>query len=93
MLPTLRIQCLLLFCRICCCPPPLKGSSRWLVLHRPRLLLGAIKLLMFFLAFVISQSVFFAAFFGTESCFFSRTGAWLGAAATWACCGAWVCAI
>ncbi|WIA19680.1 hypothetical protein OEZ85_005608 [Tetradesmus obliquus] len=50
------------------------GCSRWLVLHRPRLLLGAIKLLMFFLAFVISQSVFFAAFFGTESCFFSRTG-------------------
>jgi hypothetical protein len=52
----------------------LQGSSRWLVLHNSRLLLGAIKLMLFFLAFVISQSVFFAAFFGTESCFFSRTG-------------------
>jgi hypothetical protein len=53
-----------------------QGSSRWLVLHNSRLLLGAIKLMLFFLAFVISQSVYFAAFFGTESCFFSRTGEW-----------------
>jgi hypothetical protein len=45
------------------------------VLHNARLLLGCIKLMLFFLAFVISQSVYFAAFFGTESCFFSRTGA------------------
>ncbi|WIA39962.1 hypothetical protein OEZ86_013392 [Tetradesmus obliquus] len=66
------------------------GSSRWLVLHRPRLLLGAIKLLMFFLAFVISQSVFFAAFFGTESCFFSRTDELYGCRGSvqlLACCG------
>jgi hypothetical protein len=45
------------------------------VLHNALLLLGCIKLMLFFLAFVISQSVYFAAFFGTESCFFSRTGA------------------
>jgi hypothetical protein len=51
-----------------------QGSSRWLVLHNALLLLGCIKLMLFFLAFVISQSVYFAAFFGTESCFFSRTG-------------------
>ncbi|KAF6252972.1 hypothetical protein COO60DRAFT_478769 [Scenedesmus sp. NREL 46B-D3] len=50
------------------------GASRWQVLHNARLLLGCIKLMLFFLAFVISQSVYFAAFFGTESCFFSRTG-------------------
>jgi hypothetical protein len=55
----------------------LQGVSRWLVLHNARLLLGCIKLMLFFLAFVISQSVYFAAFFGTESCFFSRTGAQL----------------
>jgi hypothetical protein len=45
------------------------------VLHSALLLLGCIKLMLFFLAFVISQSAYFAAFFGTESCFFSRTGA------------------
>jgi hypothetical protein len=56
----------------------LQGASRWLVLHNARLLLGCIKLMLFFLAFVISQSVYFAAFFGAESCFFSRTGAQCG---------------
>jgi ABC-type uncharacterized transport system permease subunit len=50
----------------------LQGSS-----HNARLLLlRCIKLMLFFLAFVVSQSVYFAAFFGTESCFFSRTGEW-----------------
>lgn len=55
----------------------LQGASRWRVLHNARLLLGVIKLLLFFLSFVISNSVYFAAFFGPQSCFFSRTGKFL----------------
>lgn len=47
-------------------------QSWWLRHSRP--LLAAVKLMLFFLSFVISNAVYFAAFFGPDSCFFSRTG-------------------
>jgi hypothetical protein len=60
-------------------PPPslhcniaLQAWYHWL--HRTRLLLGCIKLALFFFTFVISNAFFMAVYFGTESCFFSRTG-------------------
>lgn len=60
-------------------------------LRRPKLVISTIKLLLFFLSFVISNAAYFAAFFGPECCFFSRTGVcvWCGAlccVAPAACC-------
>jgi hypothetical protein len=43
---------------------------------RQRWILELIKLLLFFLSFVVGQSIFFAVFFGPDSCFFSQTGGW-----------------
>lgn len=43
---------------------------------RQRWILEVIKLLLFFLSFVVGQSIFFAVFFGPDSCFFSQTGGW-----------------
>ncbi|KAI8463937.1 MAG: hypothetical protein J3K34DRAFT_462197 [Monoraphidium minutum] len=48
------------------------GARPWAL--RRGLLLPLIKLLLFCLSFVISNSVFMAIFFGPKSCFFSRTG-------------------
>jgi hypothetical protein len=44
-------------------------------LRRRVFLLGCIKLTLFFFTFVIANSIFMAITYGTESCFFSRTGA------------------
>lgn len=49
-------------------PPPLLWR------HHHALMLPFIKLLLFCLSFVISNSAYFGAYFGTESCFFERTG-------------------
>eukprot|EP00775_Hariotina_reticulata_P006178 gene6178-6416_t len=43
-------------------------------LRHPGLLLGSIKLMLFFVSFVFSNTIYFASFFGIHSCFFSRTG-------------------
>eukprot|EP00878_Enallax_costatus_P041931 GHUV01048859.1.p1 GENE.GHUV01048859.1~~GHUV01048859.1.p1 ORF type:complete len:610 (+),score=193.30 GHUV01048859.1:830-2659(+) len=51
---------------------PHSKETWWLRHSKP--LLGGIKLLLFFLSFVISNAIYFAGFFGPESCFFSRTG-------------------
>ncbi len=50
----------------------LDAASDWRGAHW--LLLRLIKVLLFCLSFVISNSVFFALFFGAASCPFSRTG-------------------
>lgn len=42
--------------------------------NKPKLLLHVIKLLLFFMSFVIANTVFFAIEFGPHSCFFSATG-------------------
>jgi len=52
---------------------PLAAAAGWS--RRHALLLPLIKLLLFCLSFVVSNTVFFAAFYGPESCPFSRTGA------------------
>ena len=41
--------------------------------HRA-VLLPLVKILIFFVSFVVSNTIFFSSFFGRDSCFFSRTG-------------------
>ena len=48
------------------------GAALWRRRHGA--LLPMIKLALFCLSFVVSNSVFFGAAYGPESCFFSRTG-------------------
>ena len=43
-------------------------------LGRPWLFRPVIKFLVFFVSFVITNSIYFAVIFGPKSCFFSRTG-------------------
>jgi len=52
-------------------------------LHRKGLLLGSIKLTLFFFTFVISNAIFMAAYFGPQSCFFSRSGFQKGNPVPW----------